>query len=186
MHARIIMKTCTVLSLAAVLLLPSFESGAAEPSKWQSDWAQFGKELTTMMEKPGAVAGEVDRAFNGKTVEWTGEVAAITAPDAKRKYGQIEMKMPPVNFAKGGGTKVSLSEIRIAPKDDIEWKSWANIKPGARVTFRTTLKSPGFGGMACVSVLHGMGPNAGKTEVVIFTEGAAKTDLMPSEAGKKK
>ena len=179
------MKTRTQLILLTGLLLSTLALPAAEQQKWQTNWTEFGKELTPIMEKPGVTEKDIDGVFNGKQVEWEGEVGKISQPDARRKFGGISVKMIPVRLTKGGSS-IQLDDISLAPQDDQEWKSWADIKEGTRVRFRTKLKSPGFPGMVVVFVFQGAGPNAGVVRAILGTEGATMLQTISTDTKKPK
>lgn len=184
------MKTRTLMIVISSLLLGLTSVRSAEEQKWQTDWSEYGKMLEKYIEKTEAEA-RINAAlgiykpevFKPTQVEWQGEIAEIVLPGTTNKFGVtydlgcITMKMPAISLIVGGD-KVDLSGFGLTPKDDGEWKSWANAKVGMRVVFRTTLKGS--------SVLHGMGPYAGKAFVMTVTDGATMLRSLPPKSEKQK
>jgi hypothetical protein len=182
------MKTRNQLILLTSLLLSTLTLPATEQQKWQTNWTEFGKELVPIIEKvekPGVTEKDIDRVFDDKQVEWEGEVAKVSPPDARQKFGRILVKMTPVRLAPGGSS-IQLDDISLTPQDDQEWKSWADVKEATRVSFRTKLKSPNISGMAVVWVFYGAVPNGGKARVILGTEGATMVRAISTDTKKSK
>jgi len=140
------------------------------PVNWTNDWTEFVKELTKEVTRGNYFAGNVNTAFLGKSVEWTGAVKEIkrpTASDPKSSLIRVSMKAEELGLYSG---KVILDQIVLNPATK-EWDTWKSVSVGDRVVFRTTLDGGLFPPECVLTKMDGMGVNAGKTVAWINTKG---------------
>jgi len=136
-----------IAGISIVLVGCNTSSGPNAPSRgaggvagWKGDWRQFAEELTTRLQKKDATLKNADEMLEGRDieVEWCGVVSnrlkSINLPG--NDVNRVEIDMEPLSFKLSGTTSVSISRLGILPEDE-EWDSWANVKSGQRVVFRT-------------------------------------------------
>ena len=181
---------------------PNTKKADLDELKWQKDWTEFGRKLARTLGISGATLRDADIPFAGKQVEWVGEVATISHPDAKQKYGSILMKMAPIRFFLGEAPHIDftggilppaghsdpassevleLNEISLTPENEREWKSWARCQVGTRAAFRTTLTNSVLPTFPVLLVFRGAGPNTGQVRVVLNTQGAEMLQVRSNE-----
>jgi hypothetical protein len=129
------------------------------------------KELSKEVVKDDSYASNVDRAFDGKTVEWTGKVKQIRRPEKDEKSPGIEFSMKPETLVLNKSKTVTLEKLNVQPADD-EWETWKSVTVGDTVVFRTTLNSSSAA-FPVLMVMQGMGVNAGTTAAWINTKGGS-------------
>ena len=175
--------------LIVQVLVASMQMGFAEDSKtspaWSNDWTAFIKTLSKEVGKNSNFEYNVNDAFLGKTVVWTGTVTDIKHPTADNRTHWVDLAMKPERLA-WRGKEFTLDSLHLIPRED-EDDTWKNVSAGDKVTFRTTLSTmagamhPYF----CVlTIMEGAGPSAGKTLVAINIKDGSCLKSEPS--GKKK
>jgi hypothetical protein len=119
--------------------------------------------------KKGAPVAEVKAKFEGQVVAWEGEV---------RDVGKlIKLKMPANKLTLSNGGAAEIEYLVLEPLGE-NAKKWAAVPAGSRVRFRTTLKSSLF---PVVTLLQGVGENAGKDRVIISTHDGELVAIIAAE-----
>jgi hypothetical protein len=141
------------------------------PEAWATDWPTFVKRLSVEVAKDNYFVGNVNAAFSGKKVEWTGKVTEINRPEKDGDSGLIRLSMKSEKLELQSGAP-NLDSLVLTPDGD-EWKTWTSISAGEEVRFRTTLDEGSLVPKCVLMKMDGMGPNAGKTIVWINTKGGS-------------
>ena len=148
---------------------PKRPAAKTTAAKWTNDWSIFVKELSAAATKDNYFVGNVNSAFSGKRVQWTGKVTEIEQPEKAGDSGCIRLAMKSERLVMKSGSPV-LDSLILAPEAG-EWKSWQEVSVGTVVEFSTVLDE-GSLAPACVLVkMDGMGSNAGKVIAWINTKG---------------
>jgi len=157
---------CLALGLCATVCNGEEKSG--DPA-WTTNWTAFVKQLSVEVTKDNYFVGNVNTAFSGKGVKWTGKVTEIKKPTKPDESGLIRIAMKP-EVLKMQSSNPTLDKLTLTPEAS-EWDSWTAAAVGDTVEFSTTLDE-GVSLPKCVlSYMQGMGANAGKTVAWINTKG---------------
>ncbi|MFT3879849.1 MAG: hypothetical protein QM703_09335 [Gemmatales bacterium] len=152
---------------------------ALPPVDWRGDWQAFVRELSPYLKRE-ATPVEFKKAFDGKTVTWVGEVELVSLDG---EYPYIHMKMPETKVPFPDGTAFEIDPI-LRPWNikRTDATKWANLKPGDRVRFRTTLKERNSSHPA-ITLMYGAGgtPNQGKKFAFITTDGAELIEVIKAK-----
>jgi hypothetical protein len=144
--------------------------GAPPATTWARDWSAFVQELSVQVSKSANFVTNVNEAFSGKPVEWSGTVKEIKRPAKTGESGLIRLAMKPETLVMTG--RPTLDSLNLTPSDE-EWKSWAAVSVGDTVTFTTTLDEGTLVPKCVLAYLVGMGTNAGKFAAWVNTKGGA-------------
>jgi hypothetical protein len=138
---------------------------------WSNDWSIFVNELSEKVAKDNNYVYNVDEAFNGKTVEWTGKVGEIKRPNAAEDLASITLSMKPerLTFMLGA---VTLERLTLKPTTG-EWETWKSISVNDTVIFRTTLDKGTIPPECVLTKLDMAGANEGKVIAWINTKGGS-------------
>jgi len=132
--------------IPVAMLIASIASGSAllalQPQNvkaWSTDWSAFVTELGALFAKSKGATfpADVNAAFNGRQVTWTGKVFEIHVPAKESDSGMISMIMKYEELELPAG-KTPFLNLTVTPAKD-EWKSWASVSAGQTVLFTTTL-----------------------------------------------
>jgi hypothetical protein len=149
------------------------------PPAWTNDWTAFVKELKKEIKKDNYYVNNVNIAFLGKSVVWTGTVKEIRRPPNERPFPSVDlsMKSEDLGFASG---KTTLDSLSLQPEGD-EWNTWQNVSVGDKVVFRTTLDVFPYVSPKCVfSLMVGVGSGAGTNIAWISAKGGVCLKSEPS------
>lgn len=152
------------------------QKGKDDPGKqpdagWKADWGKFVAELAPYL-KRGAPVSEVKEKFEGQQVVWEAEVREVSL---KAEANSVKLKMPAQTVTLSNGAKTEIDYLHVAPGKD-NAKKWEAVKAGDKVRFRTTLKGDSL--FPVVSVLQGIGENAGKDRVIISTHDGELVEVL--------
>jgi hypothetical protein len=158
----------TCLSFAFVAI--GLAQGGGNAEAWATDWSAFVKRLSAEATKQDYFVDNVNAAFSGKKVTWTGSVTKIEPPKNESDSALIFLSMKSVKLELKSGPQ-TLDRLTLVPKGD-DWKTWKSVTVGDTVLFTTTLDhSDAF---PCVlAKMNGFGSHAGETIVWINTKGGS-------------
>jgi hypothetical protein len=143
---------------------------------WQRDWKEFAKAISPFT-KRGAGDEEVTVAFGGYAVEWTGAVTEIKQPEPGGNAGDVHLALDPVDVPIGGQGLIREDSVWLTPTKD-QWPQWSGIRVGTKVVFRTRFEKGGQ--FPPFRIFVGMGPNAGKAFLCLYTTGAEIVRVLGS------
>lgn len=165
-----IMKRTIVMMCAMFgLICAATAENAVPASGWTNDWSAFVKELSSEVARDNYFVGNVNRAFSGKKVEWTGTVTEIKRPSKATESALIRLSMKTENLLMKSGSPV-LDSLVVTPDAD-EWKTWDGVAAGSMVMFATTLDEGELLPRCVLCKMDGMGVNEGKVVAWINTRG---------------
>ena len=167
--------------VAICLLLAAGLTGLAQvaksPEAWLTDWSAFAKKLSAQVQKDNYFVDNVNAAFSGKKVTWTGAVTKIEPPAKDGDSGLVSVSMTPEKLGMKSGAPI-LDHLNLQPGGE-EWKAWKSVSVGDTVSFATTLDEGTFAPKCVLSKLDGMGSHTGEVIVWINTRGAAVLKVVP-------
>lgn len=160
-------------SFAVTCLLFAFTvTGWAQDTRnaeaWTTDWSAFIKKLSAEATKHDYFVSDVNEAFSGKKVTWTGSVTKIDQPKSESDSGLVRLSMKSAKLELKSGPQ-TLDALTLRPKAD-EWKTWKQITAGDTVSFTTTLDEGELWRSVLVK-MDGTGSHAGETVVFVNTKG---------------
>lgn len=167
-----------VVCICFACIATGLAQDATRPQTWSTNWSAFVKKLSAELSKSEDYVDNINAAFKGKKVTWTGEVAKIERPQKAGDSGVIRLSMKPEALAPKSGTPVTLDGLVLEPAAG-EWETWRSVSVGDTVRFTTTLDDGTFVPKCVLSILQGMGPNTGKTLAWVNTKGGSSLRVVP-------
>ena len=171
-------RTISILYLIIASMQIGFSQESTIAENWSNDWSTFVRELSKVVMKDNSYVANVNTVFLGRSVQWNGTVKEIKLPGSDPKSGMIKMSMRSEELNLGQ-RKTTLEEIVLSP-EGYEWSTWKNVSIGETVIFRTTLDGGSFIPNCVLSILTGVGTNAGKVVTWINTNGGVCLKSEPS------
>lgn len=152
---------------------------ALPPLDWRNDWQAFVRELSPFLKREASPV-ELRKAFDGKSVTWIGEVEVVSLDG---EYPYVHMKMPEARIPLPDGTAFEFDRtLRPWNIKRTDARKWADVKPGDRVRFRTTLKERNSA-FPAITLMYGVSgtPTEGKKFVIITTDGAELIEMVKAK-----